>query len=107
MGNIEKITRTLGKGYTSKASGVHVCAASATAALAFTIEAEKVLIIAPIANTDTVWIGATSTISSATGYGLLSGSVISLEISGSSSGLYFQSEGGSSTISYLALGFVN
>jgi hypothetical protein len=98
------ITETIQRGYTSIQLGVSVGAVSATAAFPLTITAEKVIFTAHNANTDTVWLGLTSTVNSATGYPLYSGTVLELPYRAGSLTYWLQSQGGSSVVSYVALG---
>jgi len=89
------------KGFSSRALGVIVAVETVTV-FSVGINTEIYQISAWNANTDTVWMGFTNTVTSGTGYPLFSGTAVNLNYRGSN--LYFHSGGGSSVVSYIALG---
>lgn len=99
-----KRTETIPRGFTASQFGVHVAAVSASAALPVSLTGEWVYIVAPVSNTDTVWMGTTSTISSGTGIPFYSGTTLAMPMRVTTNTLYFQSSGGSSVVNYVVLG---
>jgi len=99
-----KRVENIPKGYSLIEVGVKVAptAFDTGTALSVSINAEILHITAWNTNTDTVWFGLDSSTTSNTGYPLFSGSVIDLRYR--EAPIYFQSEGGSSVVSYVALG---
>ena len=91
------------RGYPKYQAGVHVAANSATA-LPLSFTAEWLFIKSRTSNTDTVWMGNSATVTSLTGFGFKSTTEVYLPMQATSLTLFFQSEGGSSVVDYIALG---
>ena len=92
------------KGLSDIEVGVYVAPTSYASATALSvgINAEVIYITAWNVNTDTVWFGLDSSTTSGTGFPFFSGTSVTIPYR--EMPLYFQSEGGSSVISYIALG---
>lgn len=92
------------RGYPRSQMGQLVAAASSVA-LPLTLTTEWLFLRPLIGNTDTIWMGTASNTTSLTGFPIQSATSFELPIQAGSLSLFFQSQGGSSVISYIALGF--